>query len=256
MNKKYIVAANWKMNRKFNETIEFCTKNLEPLVDISQHKLINLVICPSFISIYPLCNIFKETKVNIGGQDCSNYTKGSFTGQVSAKSLHEAGCNYCIIGHSETRKYKCDTDKEIAQKFVHLIDFDISPILCVGENKEEYEAGKAISVIEKQLVNIFTILNTARISEYLTPCIAYEPIWSIGTGKIPSEDHLHSIFAWLSNKLASLKTHAKLKFLYGGSLDENNVENFKSIKQIDGFLIGGASLDIKKLEKITKKLTS
>ena len=254
MGKKYIIAANWKMNKKFDDSIKFSGTHFDSLVKIAKNDNIQLVICPSFISIYPICKTFKDTKVFVGGQNCSNHTKGSFTGQISSKSLHEAGCKYCIIGHGECRKYLCEDDEIIAQKFIHLIDFDINPILCIGETKEQHDAGKAIEVIKKQLENIINNLNTMLIPDYISPCIAYEPIWSIETGNIPSIDHLETIFAWLKDLLLSLKSNIKVNLLYGGSVDAKNIEHFKGIDNIEGFLIGNTSLNFDKLQQTISKL--
>ncbi len=252
MKKKYHIIANWKMNYSLKESLDFIAVNYDLLMTLSQKENISLVICPSFTTVFPLCNILKDTKVGIGGQDCSNHSKGSFTGQETAKSLHEVGCQYCIIGHSERRKYNHETNKEIGQKFIHLIDFDISPILCVGESLEEHKSGKTISVIEKQLEEILSILTTISIPKYLYPCIAYEPIWSIGTDKIPQKDHLENTFAWLSHKVTTAATPFKL--LYGGSVNKDNIEQFSSIENINGFLLGGSSLHIGQLQQIIAQL--
>lgn len=255
MKKQYHVITNWKMNYSLKESLEFVATNYDLLIKLSQNENISLILCPSFIGIYPISNMFKDTKISIGGQDCSNHTKGNFTGQETAKSLHEIECQYCIIGHSERRKYNHETNEEVTQKFIHLIDFDISPILCIGESLEEQKSEKTISVIEKQLENILNVLSTLDIPKYLSPCIAYEPIWSIGTDKIPQKDYLENVFAWISRKLTTTIPSVSFKLLYGGSINKDNIKQFISIENIDGFLIGRSSLRIEQLQQIITQLS-
>jgi len=254
MKKKYHVIANWKMNYSFKESLDFIAANYDRLIKLSQKENISLVICPSFTTVFPIYNMFKDTKIGVGGQDCSNHSKGSFTGQETAKSLHEIGCQYCIIGHSERRKYNHETNKEIGQKFIHLIDFDISPIICIGESLEEHKTGKTIPVIEKQLEAILGFFPTISIPKYLSPCIAYEPIWSIGTDKTPQKEHLENVFAWLSRKATSTTPTSPFRLLYGGSINKNNIKQFSSIENINGFLLGGSSLHIEQLQQIIAQL--
>ncbi|MCK4265343.1 triose-phosphate isomerase [Candidatus Babeliales bacterium] len=255
MLKNYLIIANWKMNLDFNESTNFVKIHGEDLIKLSTDKNIDLVICPSYPSLYTLSTIFDETPIKIGSQNCSRHIRGNFTGQVSAKNLHQIGCSYCIIGHSETRLAFNEADEDIIEKFIHLLDYDISPIVCIGETKEEYTSKATLSVVKKQLNGIFKALrSTIMIPKYLEICIAYEPIWSIGTGVIPDRDHLEMVFGWIKSEIQKVSTTINFKLIYGGSVEKNSVEGIKAISNIDGFLVGRASLDFNQVENIVDKL--
>ncbi|MBU1007940.1 triose-phosphate isomerase [Candidatus Dependentiae bacterium] len=253
MNKRYLFVNNWKMNLSFNETIEFATNNYDRLVELATKTEQKIILCPSTESIYPLAQIFKETPISIGAQTVSRHTHGAFTGQVAPQSLQEIGCTHCIIGHSETKKEFTENDKCIAQKCVHLLDYDITPIICIGETEQENKSEKTLGVLESQLAPLLNALNTkTTVRPYLEPCIAYEPIWSIGTGNTPNIAHLDTIFTWLTEHIGKHAPNISWKLLYGGSINPESISLIKKISKIDGFLVGGAGLDFQKIEKIVK----
>ncbi len=253
MDKNFIFITNWKMKLNFDEEINFVTSNYDAFIQLSETNNSKIVLCPSFISIYPLIQMFKETNIEIGAQDCSKHNKGAFTGQIPAQSLSLLGCKYCIIGHSERRKENHETNYDITQKFIQLTSYKISPILCIGESLEEFEKGKAINVLTNQLQEITQKINSdLKISYYLPVYIAYEPIWSIGTGKIPTLDHLETIFSWLFNQTQKISNSTNWKLLYGGSVNNENIKNIKKVQNLDGFLVGGASLDFQEFKKMVK----
>lgn len=237
----------------FKQSIEFATTYYDDFVKLGREIKSEIVICPSFESLYPISEMFKSTKISVGAQDCSHHSNGSFTGQILPQSLHEIGCNFCIVGHSEARAEFSQTDDKIAQKFTHLLDYDVTPVLCIGETKEEHKAGKTLAILEKQLSHICeTICKKTSVHTYLTPCVAYEPIWSIGTDNIATTDHLDTVFTWLRGHLEHNCPEIQWNLLYGGSTAPNNIAKLKQINEIDGFLIGKASLDFQKLQKIVK----
>ncbi len=242
--------ANWKMNLTLQESIDLATTYNDDLVELAAYKDTQLVLCPSHESLVVLAKLFDTTTVLIGAQDCSSKTKGSYTGQISAQSLHQAGCTYGIIGHSERRLLCHESNDEIAQKLVRLLDFNITPIVCIGELLEEYEAGKTQEVLSGQLAPIIETLDALPGSTEKTILLAYEPIWSIGTGIVANKDHLATMFAWLQSKLRGAKGTWQL--LYGGSVNEENAQELKKIEQIDGFLIGKASISFQQLKKIVE----
>ena len=185
--------------------------------------------------------------LSISGQDCHYQEKGAFTGDVSAKMLSEAGCEYVIIGHSERRKYHFEQDKIILEKVKSSLKENLIPILCVGENLQVRNNVAHIEFIRSQLEN-----NIPKDLEIKDLIIAYEPIWSIGTGKLPSKDELISTTAYIKSVLAGIFKKNIPPVLYGGSIDESSIKIFKDIRILDGFLIGGASKSSKKFIDIIK----
>ncbi|MFA5075032.1 MAG: triose-phosphate isomerase family protein [Candidatus Babeliales bacterium] len=252
MRKQYFFVANWKMNFNIDQEFNFATHNYDNLIKLSENINNTIILCPSFLSLNSLNKIFKETKINIGAQDCSNHTKGPYTGQISAENLSFAGCTYCIIGHSERREFNKETNNEIAQKFTQLINHKISPIICIGEILQEYKKNKTIDILKSQLEKIFNIIKIELISQNFPILIAYEPIWAIGSGDTACVDHLETIFAWLKIQTESFEKKINWKLLYGGSISSDSIKSLKNISILDGFLIGKASLDFQEFEKIVK----
>ena len=249
MKKNKLFIANWKMNMSFEETINFITSNYDKLVTLSKKN--KIILCPSFTKFYTVKQILKDTPIYIGAQNCSKHLRGSFTGEVSVIDLNYIGCEYCIIGHSESRENFKETDSDIIKKLENLFDYEINPIICIGEKETDYNENKTILSLEKQLEPIFTkIKKSPNIPEYLEICIAYEPIWSIGTGKIASASHLEIVFAWINEITQKKARKLNWKLIYGGSINSENIKMLKKIKFIDGFLIGGASLSFQEFEKI------
>jgi len=249
-NRQHTYIANWKMYWNTTETITFVTNNLENLCSLADHEQISIVLCPSFIALDPLAQKLHNTRIELGAQDCSNQNNGAYTGQISATDLKDLCCTYCIIGHSERRRYNGETDAVVAEKCQRLVEAGITPIVCVGETKEENQQGQTLAILEKQLTHLFEQLAKVKIPTKIL--IAYEPIWAIGTGLIPTIEQLEITFTRLSEltKQASLLVNWKL--IYGGSISSRNIQGLKGIVLIDGFLIGGASLDFQEFEKIVK----
>ena len=250
MEKEYFFIANWKMKLNFNEEKNFAVSNLEGFKQLTTSNTVNIILSPSYLSIHSLVEIFKTTKIKIGAQNCSKYENGAYTSQISAESLKDAGCQYCIIGHSECRKESHETNQEITEKFILLIKNNISPIICIGESLQEHENGKTLEILQKELDQIFEAINLKNITDQAI-LIAYEPIWAIGTGKIPTDIHLEGVFEWLKNQCSKLPK-LNWKLLYGGSINSQNIQNLKKIKDLDGFLVGGSSINFQEFEKIVK----
>lgn len=250
MKKKFIFVANWKMNLNFDQELNFVTSNYDNLIKLSKTSTTNLVLCPSFVSLFPISQMFKESSVYIGAQNCSNHLSGPFTGQISAESLALLNCKYCIIGHSETRKEFSESNQDIFQKFNNLIDHKISPIVCIGESFSDFQQGKVFEILTKKLEEILNKISDLNISESLSIYISYEPIWAIGTGQRATKDHLETVFSWLYSHTQKASSLINWKLLYGGSIDSKNIAELKKIELLGGFLIGGASLNYQELEKI------
>lgn len=252
MNKQYLYVANWKMYRTFDQTIAFVTKQYDELLALAAINNIYIVLCPSAPAIYPLSQMFQETSIAIGAQDCSEQNAGSFTGQISAQDLREAGCSYCIIGHSERRIYNAESNECIAKKCVQLVATNITPIICIGETEEQFKQGQTQSILEQQLAPIINQLRQYA-STLTTPIIiAYEPTWSIGSNILPPEEHLKTVFAWLTTTALKSISLLNKKLIYGGSVNSQTKCTLKQIEHVEGFLIGRASLTFEEFEKIVK----
>ncbi len=247
MNKKYIFVANWKMRIHFTHAINYCSENKQELEHVSNNH--TLIICPSFVALPQIAQILHNTTVKIGAQDCSPFIEGSHTGQVSAISLNEIGCSYCIVGHSERRAQCNETNESVAEKVIRLLENDIIPIVCVGETGLDALNSRTYNVLKEQLEPIFITLQAHHKKN--TPLLfTYEPTWAIGTGVIPQQSYLSDIFLWLKKAFARNFAEYKVLLLYGGSIDEKNIQQIAQISAIDGFLIGGASTEFSQLKKI------
>jgi triosephosphate isomerase len=244
--KHRLFVANWKMNKPFALALDFCTNHKENLKTLSTKPHTEIVICPSFEALFSIAEIFADTMISVGAQTCSTHERGAYTGQVNAQSIKEVGCDYCIIGHSEQRQFMCVSNEDVAHQATWLLEADIEPIICIGETKKEFDDGTSIAVLEQQLIPILS-----EISSHHQPfTIAYEPVWAIGTGIIPEKSYLASIFTWLAATLTMKVRHHNWRLIYGGSVDPDTVGSLMAIKTIHGFLIGNASLDFQKFEKI------
>jgi len=238
------------MQFSFDETLQFCEANIDDLIALDASSAHQFVLCPSFVSLYPVYKFLQGTSIGVGAQSCSSYQKGAYTGEVSAESLAQLGCSYCIIGHSERRSHLHETNEDIAAKAVQLVAFGLKPIICIGENREQYDRKKTISVIKEQLKPVVSQLNSLeRVPSSLF--IAYEPVWSIGTGEVPPIGHLEETFRALVEQCSlDLPDTVTCTFLYGGSVNETTIQSIATVDWINGFLIGGASLDFPKFKNM------
>jgi len=255
MNSSLVFVANWKMGFSFNQTVEFVTNHYKELATLSRNH--QVILCPLSMALPDSDNILKGTTISLGAQDCSNYAHGAYTGQISAESIKQAGAQFCIIGHSERRKYNNETNEIIAQKLVQLLDQEITPIICIGETLEQFNNNQTVQVLEEQLAAIFEIIQERETQNKLSKnnkyiFIAYEPVWSIGTGLIPNPENLTLIFAQLHEKTQNSSSSIVWRLLYGGSVKSDNVKSLALIRHLGGFLIGGASLDFQELKKIVE----
>lgn len=241
----YLYVANWKMNLSFNESINFCTDNIEQLNKLSSTA--DIVICPSFVVLSPIAQILKNTTIALGAQNCSEHASGSYTGEVSAQSLAEVDVAYCIVGHSELRMRHDENTTMLIKKIDLLYQNNITPIICVGETKEDFLHKKTLDTLTEQLE---LILKTIVYQKYNHVIIAYEPFWAIGTGIVPENLYLEKVFGWLEQFVNSYASNCTKQLLYGGNVNSTNIDQFKNIPNIDGFLIGRASTDFEELSKI------
>ena len=238
------------MNKPYTDALTFYTAHYNKLKDYAERKELDFVICPSLPVLAAGISLYKNTHVAFGSQDCSAHTHGNFTGQVDAQSLKQIGCSYSIIGHSERRKYNHETDLEIAQKCALLLKQRISPIICIGESKDEYIQEKALEVLTRQLDPLLQMIETHTLAHPITINIAYDPLMSIGTGILTPSNHLDAVFTFLQRRMQKSPASRCYRLLYGGSVSPEALGMLAQIKHINGFLIGKASLDFTLLEKI------
>lgn len=243
MNKR-IIAANWKMNKDLNDSKNFFKKFFSLKTDFSD----DIIVCPPFIDLGYLCENFKNSGVKFGAQNCYYEDSGAFTGEVSASMIKKIGADYVIIGHSERRTYFGEDDHIINKKVSAALKNGLKVILCVGEDLSQREQKKEFEVVLSQIKQDLDGLKQEDVKNII---IAYEPIWAIGTGKtiFPQQADLmcKSIKEFVKE---TYKTSSQIKVLYGGSLKISNASDFFKMQNVDGGLIGGASLDPEEFIKI------
>ncbi|HLJ31351.1 MAG TPA: triose-phosphate isomerase family protein [Candidatus Babeliales bacterium] len=244
---KYLYVANWKMNLSFNQSIQFCNNNIHSLQQLTKNA--DIVICPSFDALAPLADIVKNSSLALGAQNCSEHARGAYTGEISALSLAEIGAHYCIVGHSERRLYYHETTQNIIQKIYLLYAANILPIICIGENHQDFLNKQTLPVLKEQLE---PILSAIAQQEHHTPhlIIAYEPIWSIGTGVTPEQEQLNIVFTSISEIVQQTLPQYRVQLLYGGSVNHRSIITLKKVSLINGFLIGSASTHFEQFKNI------
>ena len=238
--RKNIVAGNWKMNTTVPEGIELAKAVVARSAEVPAE--VKLIVATPFTHLVPVAEVVKGTVVGLSAENCADHAKGAYTGEVSADMLVSAGCEYTILGHSERRQYYGETDAKLVEKTKLALGAGLKVILCVGENLDEREAGKHFDVCEAQIKNVlynFTAEDMANI------IVAYEPVWAIGTGKTATAEQAEEIHAFI-RKVVCEKFGAQvaddLTILYGGSCKPSNAKELFAQPDIDGGLIGGASL--------------
>ena len=250
MNKTSFCVANWKMNKDFNESIFYLEKLKK--IDLSENKS-NIIICPSYLDLHELVKYKEKIKgIDFGAQNVFSEPKGSFTGEISVSMLESIGCKWVILGHSERRVVLGETDLDIAKKMKLVYESKLNPILCIGESLLEKEQ-KETSVVLKRQIN--TAFNSIDFKKNKNILIAYEPVWAIGTGVAASVADITNNIKIIKNIIKNIDTKdCNIYLLYGGSVDGNNASNIFSINEVDGFLIGTASLSIESFYKIYRQI--
>jgi triosephosphate isomerase len=243
----YLYVANWKIYHHLRSTEYFLETYYLPLRQLIQRSNLTFVLCPPIITLPIIRKELKGLPIILGGQTCSKFKQGAYTGEISAQSLAEVGCQYCLIGHSERRILFGETNEDIVEKMMRLYEQKIEPILCVGETLEEYKDNQIESVLRRQLEPNFDVMQE---SSGGIVYIAYEPVWAIGSGRIPTVEYLEMAAVYIRKIIRQKMPYFKIRVLYGGSVKPENIERIKKIGVFDGFLIGGASLDMQLLEKI------
>lgn len=241
-----VIAGNWKMNTTLDEAVELVS---EMLYELDQVENVEKVICPPFISLARLKELFLNTSIKLGAQDVYYQEKGAYTGEVSPLMLADL-CQYVIIGHSERRQYFCETDDIINKKIKAATYYGLKPIMCVGENLEQNKSGSTEKIIREQMTKGLSCLESPSI------LIAYEPIWAIGTGMAAAGEHANRVMALIRaiySDLFGTEAAGTLPILYGGSVNAENIDEYLSQPDIDGALVGGASLKPPQFISIVKR---
>ena len=236
--RRKVIAGNWKMNMLPNETISMITE-LTPLVKNTENEVI---LCVPYTDLFYAILTAQGTNIKIGAQNMHFEEKGAFTGEVSGKMLKSIGVEYVIIGHSERRQYFAETDETVNKKIKAAFLNDLKPIVCVGETLEQREAGNAFDVITSQTQKALDGLSDEQVQNTI---IAYEPIWAIGTGKTATNEDANEAIKKIREKICQIygqNVSERVIIQYGGSMKPNNAKELLEMSDIDGGLIGGASL--------------
>jgi len=247
------IAGNWKMNKTIGEAIEIANGLKRELYDTTG---VDIAICTPFTTLSETSEVLTGSNIGLGGQDLFWEEKGAYTGEVSAAMLKDAGCRYVIIGHSERRKHFGETNETVNKKLNAALKSGLLPIVCVGERLEEREAGKAFDVVTDHVENSLRGISKADMQKVT---VAYEPVWAIGTGKTATPEQaeeIHGLIRELLTGMFDKSTADAVRIQYGGSVTPDNIEGLIEKENIDGALVGGASLKIDSFSSIVKKARS
>ena len=248
-NRTPLIAGNWKMYKTGPEAVDTAQRLVELVADASD---VDIMIAPVFTALDPVAEVVRDSRVGLGAQNLYWEKEGAYTGEISADMLVAAGCQYVIIGHSERRQYFGETDETVNKKIRAAIDGGLIPVFCVGETEAEREAGQTFSVLDKQ---VQIGLGGYFAKDLGTLVIAYEPVWAIGTGKTATKEQAQEAHAYIRSlieKNIDPTLAQSMRILYGGSVKPDNVADLMSMPDIDGALVGGASLDAESFSKIVK----
>lgn len=237
--RKKIIAGNWKMNYCVNKAEDFVSE----IVDTINTDEVDVVICPNFVALDRIGELIDETNVKLGAQNVYFEDKGAYTGETSANMLAAVGVDYCIVGHSERRQYFGETNEIVNKKAKKLLEVAINPIVCVGETLEERESEKMFEVVKKQVEESLSGIDKSLLMKSVV--IAYEPIWAIGTGKTATAEQANEMCKYIRSVVKDMtdeETAENVRIQYGGSVKPSNASEILNMSDIDGALVGGASL--------------
>lgn len=237
--RKPIIAGNWKMNLNRQDAITLVTSLKSELANVTD---VEVAVCPSFTYLATLNDVLAGSNIALGAQNMYLEDKGAYTGEVSPLMLLDVGCEFVILGHSERRQYFNETDDIINRKAKKALERGLKPIICVGETLEQREQGITADVITTQIKGCLTDFSSAQIEQCV---IAYEPVWAIGTGKTATKEQAQEVHALIRSLLIELFSESvaqKIRIQYGGSVKPDNIKELMQQPDIDGALVGGASL--------------
>ncbi|MCL7945843.1 triose-phosphate isomerase [Marinobacter sp. ATCH36] len=249
--RKPILIANWKMNGSLHANQALLVRMLAKLRPF--RKTIDMVICPPFPYLFQVRDLLGYTGLSLGSQNASSAVSGAHTGEVSATMLQEMGCRYVLVGHSERRSLYQESNANVAARHKQVLATDMTPVLCVGETLEEREQGQTMTVIERQLQ---AVIDASGLEGLSSSIIAYEPVWAIGTGKTATPEQVYEIHRAIREFLDTRQagTGQSVSVVYGGSVKSGNAAELFQSPEVDGGLIGGASLQADEFALITAAL--
>lgn len=242
-----LIAGNWKMYKTCSEAVATADRLKHLVKDVSK---VDIMIAPSFTSLSLVSEVLSGSNIHLGAQNLSWHAEGAYTGEISAGMVKSTGCDHVILGHSERRQYFQETDETVNKRIVTAIKEGLVPVFCVGETENEREKNITFSVLDKQVT---TGLQNIALEDLGTLVIAYEPVWAIGTGKTATTEQaqeVHQFLRTLLEKSYGSDFAASIRILYGGSVKPGNIAELMSMPDVDGGLVGGASLDAETFSKI------
>lgn len=247
--RKLIIAGNWKMNKTAAEALDLVNGIKREVASV---KEVDIVVCPPFTALAGVSEALLNSNIRLGAQNMSENGPGAFTGEIAASMLKEFSVRYVILGHSERRQLFGETDDGVARKVAAARAAGLVPIVCVGETLAEREAGTTLAVVERQLRGGLPGLDADAIAAVV---VAYEPVWAIGTGKVATPEQAQEVHAFLRRTLADMAGAAaadRCRILYGGSVKPDNIDELMKQPDIDGALVGGASLNVESFLRIVR----
>jgi triosephosphate isomerase (TIM) len=247
--RKLIIAGNWKMNRTVAEALDLVADLKRELANI---KELDIVVCPPFTALSAVSKAILDSNIRLGAQNMSENNYGAYTGEIAAGMLKEFSVRYVILGHSERRQYQKETDDLIAKKGLAALRASLKPIICVGETLADREEGKTEKVLETQVRGSLAGFAKGQMDETI---IAYEPVWAIGTGKTATSNQAQEAHAFIRHLLGKLfddTVARRVRIQYGGSVKPANARELMSLPDVDGALVGGASLEPRSFAEIVK----
>jgi len=250
--RKPIIAGNWKMYKTINEAIDLANGLKRELFKLDFAK-VDVVLCPVFTALSEVAEVLNETDIGLGAQDVYWLDEGAFTGEVSPLMLKDAGCQYVIIGHSERRQFFGETNETVNKKIKASLKHGLTPIICVGENLQERESGNTFKVIQDHIQGSLADISVEDLAKTV---LAYEPVWAIGTGKTATGEQaqeVHKYIRDLLRKMYGAQAADGLRIQYGGSVKPENIAELIAKPDVDGALVGGASLKVESFSSIVIK---
>ena len=245
--RKPLITGNWKMNKTVSEAVDFVNNLKSALRDVQD---VEVVVCPTFVALSEVSKMLEGSSIKLGAQNMYMQENGAYTGEISPLMLKEVGCRYVIIGHSERREYFKENNKLINAKIKLALKYQLRPILCVGETLSEYQNNQTIDIVKAEIREGLAGIDEEQMSQV---AIAYEPIWAIGTGETATPDdanRVHKIIRKIISEMFDAKTGEKTRIQYGGSVKPDNIGALMEKSDIDGALVGGASLSVESFIRI------